>query len=132
MPNEMMLIENSFSFDDKTPCIAVPSSSGSALEWKTPAQCVWGDDEFSQNELELESKTANRCVVEQHAPGAKGFFKDVLKLPNAGINELLADLTLMQKEKRDDPKRVHRLYERIVSCRRGWSRTIMHVSTRRA
>lgn len=129
MLSEMLLIENSFSVDDKTACIAVPSLSGSALKWKTPAQCVWDDGEFSQNELELESKTAIRRTVEQHALTAKAFFTDVLKLPNAGIDELLADLALMQKEKRDDPKRVHRLYERIESCRRRWPETITHVFT---
>jgi hypothetical protein len=132
MLNEMLLIENRFSVDDKIACIAVPSSSGSALEWKTPAQCVWDDDEFSQNELELESKTPIRRTVEQHAPTAKAFFTDVLKVPNAGIDELLADLALMQKKKRDDPKRVHRLYERIESCRRRWPKTITHVFTPRA
>jgi hypothetical protein len=132
MFNEILLIKNRFSVNDKTPCIAIPSSSGSALEWKTPDQCVWCDDEFSQNELELESKTAIRRTVEQHAPTAKAFFTDVLKLPNAGIDELLADLALMQKKKRDDPKRVHRLYERIESCRRIWPKKIKHVSMRRA
>ncbi|KAH8697486.1 putative heterokaryon incompatibility protein [Talaromyces proteolyticus] len=120
---------DTFSVDDQTACIAVPSLPGSALEWKTPAQCVWDDEEFSQNELELESKTAIRRTVEQHAPTAKAFFTDVLKLPNAGIHELLADLSLMQKKKRDDPKRVHLLYERIESCRRRWPDTIRHVST---
>lgn len=132
MLNEVLLIENRFSVDNKTACIAVPSLSGSALEWKTPAQCVWDDKEFSQNELELESKTAIRRTVDKHAPTAKTFFTNVLKLPNAGINELLADLTLMQKEKRDDPKRVYRLYERIESCCRCWPKTIKHVSTPRA
>lgn len=132
MLNEMLLIENRFGIDDKIACIAVPSSSGSALEWKTPAQCVWDDDEFSQNELELESKTPIRRTVEQHAPTAKAFFTDVLKVPNAGINELLADLALMQKRKRNDPKRVYRLYERIESCHRRWPKTITHVFTPRA
>lgn len=79
---------------------------------------MWNDEEFSQNELKLESKTAICRIVEQHAPAAKAFFTDILKLPNAGVNELLADLALMQKENRDDPKRVHRLYERIGSYRR--------------
>lgn len=132
MLNEMLLIENRFSVDDQTACIAVPSLPGSALEWKTPAQCVWDDEEFSQNGLELESKTAIRRIVEQHAPAAKAFFTDVLKLPSAGIHELLADLALMQKKKRDDPKRVYRLYERIESCRHRWRDTIRHVSTPRA
>ncbi|KAF1960437.1 putative heterokaryon incompatibility protein [Byssothecium circinans] len=113
-----------FRVNDQTACIAVPSLSGSTLEWKTPAQCVWDDEEFSQNELKLESKTAIRRTVEQHAPTAKAFFTDVLKLPNAGINELLADLALMQKRNPDDPKRVYRLYERIQSCRRSWPTTI--------
>lgn len=128
----MLLIENRFSVDDRTACIALPPLSGSALEWKTPAQCVWDDDEFSQNKLELESKTAIRRTVEQHAPTAKAFFTDVLQLPNAGIDELLADLALMQSKKRDDPKRVYRLYERIESHRRSWPKPITHVSTPRA
>ncbi|KAF2276420.1 uncharacterized protein EI97DRAFT_458354 [Westerdykella ornata] len=118
---------DTFSVDDQTACIAVPSLSGSPLEWKTPAHCVWDDDEFSQNELELESKTTIRRTIEHHAPTAKAFFTDVLKLPNAGIDELLADLALMQKRKRDDPKRVHRLYERIESCRRRRPKPITHV-----
>jgi hypothetical protein len=113
--------------NDKFACIAMPSLSGSALEWKTPAQCVWDDAEFSQNKLELESMTAVRHTVEQHMSTAKPFFIDVLKLQNAGISELLADLALMQKEKRDDPNRVHRLYERIESCRRSSSDRILYV-----
>jgi hypothetical protein len=120
----MLLMKNRFSVNDQTACIAVPSLAGSALEWKTPTQCVWDDEEFSQNELELESKIAIQRTVEQHAPAAKAFFTNVLKLPNAGVDELLADLALMGKENRDDPKRVHRLYERIESCRRGWPLTI--------
>ncbi|EFZ02032.1 hypothetical protein MAA_01614 [Metarhizium robertsii ARSEF 23] len=121
---------DTFSVDDKTACIAVPSS-GSALEWKTPAQCVWDDDEFSQNGLELESKMSIRSTIENHAPTAKAFFTKLLKLPNAGIRELLADLALMQETKRDAPKRVYRLYERVESCRRSWPERIRHVSTPR-
>ncbi|KAF2262892.1 hypothetical protein CC78DRAFT_605161 [Lojkania enalia] len=75
---------NTFSVGDQTACIAVPSTSGSGLEWKTRAQCVWDDDEFSQNELKLESKSAIRRTIEQHAPIAKAFFTDILNLPNAG------------------------------------------------
>jgi hypothetical protein len=126
MLNEMLLIGNRFRVYDQTACIAVPSLRGSALEWKTPAQCVWDDQEFSQNGLELESRTVIRRTVEQHAPLAKAFFTDVLKLPNAGIHELLADLTLMQQKKRDDPERVYRLYERIESCRRRWPNIIKY------
>jgi hypothetical protein len=128
----MSLIENRFTIDNKSACIAVPSSSGSALEWKTPAQCVWDDEEFSRNGLELESKTAIRRTVEQHAPTAKAFFTDAIKLRNAGIDELLADIALMQEKKRDDPKRVYRLYERVESCRRSCSKKIMHASTPRS
>lgn len=132
MLNGMLLIPNRFSFDDKTACIAMPSLSGSILEWKSPAQCVWNDDEFSQNKLKLESKIAIRSTVEWYAPKAKAFFTDILKLPNAGIDELLEDLALMQKMRCDNPKRVHRLYERIESCRHRSSKTIMHVSTLRS
>lgn len=132
MLNEMLLIEHRFDVDNKTACIAVPSLSGPVLEWKTPAECVWDDDEFTKNELELESKTVIRRTVEQHAPTVKAFFTNVLRLPNAGIDELLADLALMQEKKRDDPERVYRLYERIDSCRRGWPILITHVFTPKA
>lgn len=108
-------------------CIAVPSSSGSSLDWKTPAQCVWDDREFSANELELESKTTIRRIVEEHAPTVKGFFTDILKLRDAGIEELLADLVLMQKTEDCEPGRVYRLYERIESCRRGRAQIITQV-----
>jgi hypothetical protein len=132
MLNGMLLIENRFSVDDRTACIAIPSLTGSALEWKSPAQCVWDDKEFSENGLKLESKTVIRRIVERHAPTAKAFFTDILKLPNAHIQEMLVDLVIMEKEKRDDPKRVQLLYERIESCRRRWPNTIRHVSTRGA
>lgn len=125
--NEILLIINSFSVNDNVACIALPLS-GSVLQWITPAQCVWDDDEFSQNGLELESKTAIRRVVEHHAPTAKAFFINLLKLPNAGIDEMLADLALMQQQKRNDPTRVHRLYERIESYRRSYQGDIMHAS----
>lgn len=131
MLNGMLLTGSRFCISHKTACIAMPSLSGCSLEWKTPSQCVWDDAEFSQNGLELNSKTAIRRTVEQYAPMAKAFFTDFLKLRNAGINELLADLVLMQKDKRDDPKTVHRLYERIESHRRSSPRTIMHVTTPR-
>ena len=78
-----------------------------------PAECVWGTREFAKIELQLESKTALRSVVRKKIPEAEAFFTRILKLPNAGINELLADLVLMQTENRDDPKRVYQLYERI-------------------
>jgi hypothetical protein len=125
---DLLLIESRFSVDDETVCIAVPSLSGPGLEWKTPAQCVWDDEEFSQNEIELESKLAIRPILEDHMPTAKAFFTNVLKLSNAGIVELLDDLKLMQREERDDPRRVYRLYERIESCRRHYSYQIKHVS----
>jgi hypothetical protein len=129
---ETSLIERRFNWDNTTRCIAVPSSSGSALKWKTPAQCVWGDDEFSQNELKLRSKTAIRRIIEQHAPKAKAFFTNILKLSNAGIDELLADLALMQKNNHNNPTRVHRLYESIECCRRSWPKKIRQVSKPRA
>lgn len=132
MLNEVLLIENRFRVDDRTAYIAVPSSSGSTLEWKTRAQCVWDDDEFSQNGLKLESKTAIRSIVERHLPIAKAFFIELLKLPNAGTHELLADLALMQKKKLDDSKRVYRLYERISSWRRAYPNMIKYVSIPRA
>lgn len=93
---------------------------------------MWDDIEFSQNGLELESKTAIRRSVEEHAPSTKAFFTDVLKLPNAGLGELLADLALMQEQNRDDPKRVYRLYERIESCRRSRPKSIKQVSMPKA
>jgi hypothetical protein len=129
MLSEMLLIGNRLRINTQSLCIALPSSSGSTLEWKTPAQCVWGDDEFSQNGLELESKSAIRRIVEQHVPRTKAFFTEVIQLPDAGIDELLGDLALMQKNKRDDSKRVYRLYERIESCRRSWPDKIKYVLT---
>ncbi|USP80364.1 uncharacterized protein yc1106_07638 [Curvularia clavata] len=100
-------------FDDRDACIAVPSMRESNLEWKMPAECVWGDREFSENELQLESKTALRSIVRENIPDAEDFFTRILMLPNAGINELLTDLVFMQTENRDDSKRVYQLYERI-------------------
>jgi hypothetical protein len=123
---------DSCGFDKEVACVAIPSLSGSALTWKTPAQCVWDDNEFSQNNIKLESKIAIRPIVEQYMPAAKTFFTHILKLPNAGIHELLADLALMQSKNRCEPKRVHRIYERIESCRRTYSQTIMYASHYRA
>jgi hypothetical protein len=60
-------------------------------------------------------------------PTVQLFFTRILKLSDAGIHELLADLVLMQADERDDPKRVYRIYERIESCRRTCSTTIMYV-----
>lgn len=125
---KLLLSKNRFTVHDETPCIAVPPSSGSILDWKTPAQCVWDDNEFRLNELELESKTSVRSTIENHAPATKAFFTEVLKLPNAGIDELLGDLALMEETKRDNPKRVYRLYERLNSCHRVWPENITHVS----
>jgi hypothetical protein len=123
---------NSCRFDEKVACVAIPSLSESALTWITPAQCVWDDNEFSQNQIKLESKTALRPIVEQHMPAAKTFFTHILRLPNAGIHELLADLALMQATDRYDSKRVHRIYERIESCRRTFSQTITYAFNSRA
>lgn len=101
--------------------------SGPGLVWKTPAQCVWDDAEFAQNELKLESKISIRRLVECHMTTAHAFFTSILKLPNAGIVELLDDLKLMQKCKRNEQARVYRLYERIGSCRRSHSSEIKYV-----
>jgi hypothetical protein len=114
-------------FDEEVACIAIPSRSGSALSWKTPAQCVWDDAEFSQNNIQLESKIALRPIVEQHMPAARTFFTQILRLPNAGINELLADLALMQATSSHNSRRVDRIYERIESCRRTYPRKIRYV-----
>jgi hypothetical protein len=118
----------SCQFDEKVACVAIPSRSKSALTWKTPAQCVWDDKEFSQNKIELKSKIALRPIVEQQMPAAKTFFTHVLKLPNAGIHELLADLALMQAKSCNDSKRIYQIYKRIESCRRTYSQPIMQVS----
>ncbi|KAH7130730.1 putative heterokaryon incompatibility protein [Dendryphion nanum] len=118
---------HTFSIDSETACIALPSFSGSALEWKTQAQCVWDDGEFSQNGLKLESKTSVRRIIEKCVPTAQPFFDHVLNLRDAGITELLADLVLMQKKKSDDSKRVYLLYERIETHRRNSRREIREV-----
>ena len=94
----------------------------------TPAQCVWDDSEFSQNGLQLESRTAIRRSIEEHAPASMRFFTDVLKLRNAGLDELLADLLLMQEQNRDEPERVYRFYERIESYHRSQPRVIKYAS----
>jgi hypothetical protein len=129
---DIVLTKNRGQVSYETPCIAVPSSSGSSVEWKSRSQCVWGDDEFSQNEIKLESRYAIRHIVERHAPETRRFFTDFLRLSDAGVTELLADLALMQKGNREDPKRVYRLYERIESYRRSALHLIKHVSARRA
>lgn len=121
--DETLLIGNRFRVHGETACIALPLSPWS-LTWKTPVECVWDDSEFSQNELSLESKTAIRHIIEEHAPGTSAFFTNLLNLTDAGIHELLADLTLMQRMDRDDPNRVYRLYERIESHRRSWPTAI--------
>lgn len=92
-----------------------------------PAQCVWDDEEFSRNGLVLESKFTMRQIIEQHAPSVVPFFTTMLRLQNAGIFELIADLKLMQENGRDDSQRVFRLYERIESYRRQWGREIKQV-----
>jgi hypothetical protein len=114
-------------FDEDVACVAIPSPSEPSLNWKTPAQCVWDDAEFSQNGIELKSKIALRPIVKQHMLAAEAFFTKILKLPNAGIEELLADLALMQgTSSRRNSKRIHRLHERIESCRRTYSRRIKY------
>jgi hypothetical protein len=118
----------SYHIEEEVACIAIPRQSESALTWKTPAQCVWDDDEFSQNNIKLESKIALLPIVDLHMPAAKMFFTQILRLPNAGINELLADLALMQATASYNSKRVNQIYERIESCRRTYPRKIKYVS----
>jgi hypothetical protein len=88
---------------------------------------VWNDDEFSQHELQLESKMAIRDMIERNAPSSKKFFTECLKLPNAGINEMLGDLRIMQERKRSDIKRIHRLYGRIQSLHHIHAEEIKYV-----
>lgn len=118
MTKEVLLIENRFSINGESAYIAIPPLNGVALEWRKPSQCVWDMDEFKQNGLELATKTSIRDTIRKHASTATAFFTEILELPNAGIDELLADLALMQKGQIDDPKRIYRLYERIQSHRR--------------
>ncbi|OBT52528.1 hypothetical protein VE04_07127, partial [Pseudogymnoascus sp. 24MN13] len=106
------------TIDPRSRIIAIPSESGS-LEWKMPSECVWDDSEFSQNELQLRSKIAMEQIIKQHAPAAASFFTAIIKLPNAGIDELLSDLRLLQQDGSDDSATVFRLYERIEVYRRS-------------
>jgi hypothetical protein len=112
------LIENSLSINGSSFCIAVPSPSGK-LQWKMPSQCVWRDTEFSENGLQLRSKLAMQPLIEHHAPDTIPFFTNILKLPDAGIDELLEDLKMLQQESSDDAMLVFRLYERIQTHRRN-------------
>ncbi|RFU23945.1 hypothetical protein B7463_g12390, partial [Scytalidium lignicola] len=106
------------AIDPGSHVIAIPSALGS-LEWKTPSECVWDDSEFSQNELQLRSKIAMRQIIEQHAPIAILFFTTIIKLQNAGIDELLSDLELLQRDGSDDSATIFRLYERIETYHRS-------------
>lgn len=65
--------------------------------------------------------------MEQHGATVKAFFTTTLKLPNAGVSELLDDLTKMQEEERDEPERVYLLYERIENSRRQYTENIKYV-----
>ncbi|KAF2104912.1 hypothetical protein NA57DRAFT_51704 [Rhizodiscina lignyota] len=97
--------------------IAVPSDSGS-LTWKLPFQCVWGDHEFSQNGLHLRSRISLQHIMERYLSDAVSFFTGILRIPNAGIDDLLGDLRLLQQEHSDDASTIFRLYERITAhCR---------------
>lgn len=80
---------------------------GSALKWKTPTQYVWDNKTFSENGLELESKTTIHHIIQQHALAEKAFFIIILNLLKARVNKLLADLALMQKEDHNNPEQVH-------------------------
>ena len=100
------------------------------MEWKKPSECVWDDQEFSQNELQIRSKVAIRHIVERHFPTTKAFFTKILNLLDAGICELLLDLKLMQEHDCDEPDRVYRLYERIQNFRRQSSTMIRSVPKR--
>ncbi|KAF2187468.1 hypothetical protein K469DRAFT_772048 [Zopfia rhizophila CBS 207.26] len=103
---------NSCNVNNSSYCIAVPSPSGD-LEWRKPSQCVWDDAEFVENGLELKSKVAIRRIIERDAPSASLFFTNILKLPNAGINELLEELKVLQEDGSDNTMTIFRLYERI-------------------
>lgn len=126
----VMLIRISCDVDISSDCIALPSPSG-GLEWRKPSQCVWDDAEFVENGLELKSKVATRRVIERHAPSASLFFTNILRLPNAGIDELLADLRLLQEVGSDDTMTIFRLYERIQTYRRSSSAAEKTRSVRR-
>jgi hypothetical protein len=121
-----LLIEHRSDIDGKIDHIAVPVSE-SRIEWRSLAQCVWNDDEFSQHGLQLESKMAIRDMIERNAPSAKKFFIKCLKLPNAGINEMLGGLRVMQERKSNDIKRINRLYGRIQSLRHIHAEEIKYV-----
>jgi hypothetical protein len=124
--NSTLLIERRSEIDGKIDFIAVPVSE-SHIEWRSLAQCVWNDDEFSQHGLQLESKMAIQELIERNAPSAKEFFTECLKLPNAGINEMLGDLRVMQEQKRNDTKRIHQLYGRIESLHHIHAEEIKYV-----
>jgi hypothetical protein len=69
-----------------------------------------------------------RRVIEAHSPLTSLFFTNLLELPDAGINELLEDLKILQREKSNDSRTVFRLYERIETHRRNSAAKIMYVS----
>jgi hypothetical protein len=122
-----LLIENRWEVEDELEFLAVPISK-SRFEWKSRAQCVWSDDEFSQNGLHLKSKIAIRDSVKKHARAAECFFTEYLGIPDAGIEEMLDDLKLMQEQRCNDTERIHCLYKRIESFSRKHSEAIKYVS----
>ena len=58
---------------------------------------MWDEGDFSPEDLPLESKTSIRGIVDEHMSLANYFFTHILNLRDAGIDELLADLALMQE-----------------------------------
>ena len=79
---------------------------------------MWDAQEFSLNNLQLRTKVVMQRVVSSSYPNTEdstvpSFFTDVVKLPNAGIDELLDDLRLMQRDQSDDSTVIYRLYEVI-------------------
>jgi len=92
-----------------------------------PSECVWDDQEFRVNGLQLRSKVAVREFVEDHAATAASFYTNILKLPDASINELLGDLKLLQVSNCNEPDRVYLLYERIEAFRRSSDSMIRYV-----
>jgi hypothetical protein len=96
--------------------IATPVSDGSIV-WKTRPQCIWKTtDLFQSNGINLRCKTVLHNVLPQ-LDSLEYLFQKVLQIPNAGLEEFIEELRMLQTEDSHDDSLVSRIYECIAALR---------------
>lgn len=83
------------------------------MEWRKSTQCVFNSTLYEENGLILRGKFSLQKALRFCSIATKRFFVNVLRIPDAGIIELLEDLRILKEENCTDITAVKAFYGAI-------------------